>query len=298
MPPKRRSNTEMSTGYETLLSSVTELLRRGRQNAAKSVDAILTTTYWLVGRRLVEFEQRGKERAVYGSKLLKRLSGDLQSRFGRGFSERNLEQMRQFYLQWENTHVIVEDLFLTSTAALADLVLPSSSPYEKSGTFTNTCGDLQVIRKAADCMGPRSDLEIILQLAERMGADVAAYRGNGPGVRGEFGESRRAQCGEADPQAVWMSAQGANLRITSFDPDSVRREIQNLLPDYRAPHVSFSHDIPRTASAGETVQATALIKPYGDDLFSSEAFGRYSANLNSVLERNLTLPYESEIEPE
>jgi hypothetical protein len=98
MPPKRRSNTEMSAGYETLLSSVSELLRRGRQNAAKSVNAVLTTTYWLVGRRLVEFEQRGKERAVYGSELLKRLSGDLQSRFGRGFSERNLEQMRQFYL--------------------------------------------------------------------------------------------------------------------------------------------------------------------------------------------------------
>jgi hypothetical protein len=68
----------MSTGYETLLSSVSELLQRGRQNAAKSVNAVLTTTYWLVGRRLVEFEQRGKERAVYGSELLKRLSGDLQ----------------------------------------------------------------------------------------------------------------------------------------------------------------------------------------------------------------------------
>ena len=101
-PPKRHSNTEMSTGYETLLSSVSELLRRGRQNAAKSVNAVLTATYCLDGRRLVEFEQRGKERAVYGSELLKRLSGDLQSRFGRGFSERNLEQMRHFYLQWGN----------------------------------------------------------------------------------------------------------------------------------------------------------------------------------------------------
>jgi NADH-quinone oxidoreductase subunit G len=79
---------------------------------------------------------------------------------------------------FRNTYLIVEDLFLTSTAAVADLVLPSSSPYEKSGTFTNTCGDLQVIRKAADCMGLRSDLEIILQLAERLGADVGAYRGN------------------------------------------------------------------------------------------------------------------------
>jgi hypothetical protein len=50
----------------------------------------------------VEFEQRVKERADYGSEVLKRLSGNLQSRFCRGFSEKNLEQMRQFYLQWEN----------------------------------------------------------------------------------------------------------------------------------------------------------------------------------------------------
>lgn len=197
---------------------------------------------------------------------------------------------------FRNTYLIVEDLFLTSTAAAADIVLPSLSPYEKSGTFTNTCGDLQVIRKAADCAGPRSDLEIILHLAERLGADVAPYRGNGPGVRGEFGDSRGAQCGEADRQAVWMSAQGANLRVTSFDPDSVLGEIQTLLPDYRAPHVSFSHEIPSAASARD--QAAALIKPYGDDLFSSEAFGRYSANLNSVLERSLTLPFESELDPE
>jgi predicted nuclease of restriction endonuclease-like (RecB) superfamily len=62
-----------------------------------------------VGRRLAEFEQRGRERAVYGSELLKRLSGDLQSRFGRGFSERNLEQMRQFYLQWENPQTLSAD---------------------------------------------------------------------------------------------------------------------------------------------------------------------------------------------
>jgi NADH-quinone oxidoreductase subunit G len=197
---------------------------------------------------------------------------------------------------FRNTYLIVEDLFLTSTAAAADLVLPSSSPYEKSGTFTNTCGDLQVIRKGADCMGPRSDLEIILHLAERLGADVGAYRGNGPGVCGEFGQSRGAQCGEADQQAVWVSAQGANPRVTSFDPDSVLREIQNLLPGYRAPHVTISRDVASTSNTGEAGHPAALVKPYGDDLFSSEGFGRYSANLNSVLERSLTLPYESEID--
>jgi hypothetical protein len=109
MLPKQSSGTEISTGYQALPSSVSELLQRGRQNAAKSVNAVLTTTYWLVGRRLVEYEQGGKERAAYGAELLKRLSGDLQTQFGRGFSERNLEQMRQFYLQWENPQTLSAD---------------------------------------------------------------------------------------------------------------------------------------------------------------------------------------------
>ncbi len=104
--PKQHSGVEIFAGYQALLSSISELLQRGRQHAAKSVNAVLTTTYWLVGRRLVEYEQGGKERAEYGAELLKRLSGDLQSQLGRGFSERNLEQMRQFYLQWQNPQTL------------------------------------------------------------------------------------------------------------------------------------------------------------------------------------------------
>jgi hypothetical protein len=92
---KKSLVTELSAGYDGLLSGIAELLQRGRQHAAKSVNAVLTATYWSIGRRLVEYEQDGKGRAAYGSELLKRLSRDLQSQLGRGFSERNLEQMRQ-----------------------------------------------------------------------------------------------------------------------------------------------------------------------------------------------------------
>jgi hypothetical protein len=81
---------------------VSALLEEGRRSAAKSVNAVLTATYWLIGKRIVDYEQGGQERAAYGSELLKRLSADLGGRFGRGFSERNLEQMRLFYLHWAN----------------------------------------------------------------------------------------------------------------------------------------------------------------------------------------------------
>jgi hypothetical protein len=106
MLSKKPLVTEIYAEYEGLLSSIAELLERGRQHAAKSVNAVLTATYWLIGRRLVEYEQGGKGRAAYGSELLKRLSRDLQNRLGRGFSERNLEQMRQFYLHWQNPQTV------------------------------------------------------------------------------------------------------------------------------------------------------------------------------------------------
>lgn len=70
-----------------------------RRTSARSVNAIMTRTYWEVGRRIVEFEQAGEKRAEYGTELLKRLSGDLTKRFGRGFSRVNLQSMRLFYQQ-------------------------------------------------------------------------------------------------------------------------------------------------------------------------------------------------------
>lgn len=87
--------------YRTILSEVTELLEGARRAAARSVNYLMTAVYWEIGKRIVEGEQLGEKRAAYGKVLLKRLSGDLTERFGRGFSERNLEQMRLFYLGWQ-----------------------------------------------------------------------------------------------------------------------------------------------------------------------------------------------------
>lgn len=86
--------------YQALLQHVSGLLEGARRSAARSINAVMTATYWEIGRRIIEYEQRGVQRAAYGEALLKRLLVDLMSRFGRGFSERNLEQMRLFYLGW------------------------------------------------------------------------------------------------------------------------------------------------------------------------------------------------------
>ena len=86
--------------YHAVLADVSSLQEDARRAAARSVNAVMTAAYWQIGRRLVEVEQGGASRADYGTKLLKRLAQDLTVQFGRGFSERNLEQMRLFYQTW------------------------------------------------------------------------------------------------------------------------------------------------------------------------------------------------------
>ncbi|HUM99181.1 MAG: hypothetical protein B7X12_00675 [Halothiobacillus sp. 20-53-49] len=86
--------------YATIHTDIVALLESARLAAARSVNALMTASYWEIGRRIVEFEQGGQERAEYGDALLLRLATDLSARFGSGFSRRNLQQMRLFYLAW------------------------------------------------------------------------------------------------------------------------------------------------------------------------------------------------------
>ena len=68
--------------------------------------------------------------------------------------------------------VVVQDMFLPKPRRLADVVLPAANAYEKSGTFTNTCGDLQILKKAGEFSGAKSDFEMIVRIADAMGFDV------------------------------------------------------------------------------------------------------------------------------
>jgi predicted nuclease of restriction endonuclease-like (RecB) superfamily len=86
--------------YADMHAQIVELLESARRDAARKVNILMTKSYWEVGKRIVEFEQRGSERAGYGEELIERLAKDLIRQFGRGFSKQNLLQMRKFYLFW------------------------------------------------------------------------------------------------------------------------------------------------------------------------------------------------------
>ena len=87
--------------YRSLVDALIRVIESGRVTAARVVNQAMTTTYWLVGRQIVEHEQSGARRAGYGEELLVRLSADLTECVGSGFSRRSLQQMRSFYL-WKS----------------------------------------------------------------------------------------------------------------------------------------------------------------------------------------------------
>lgn len=97
-------------GYDDVLNGVVELLESARRTSARATNAIMTATYWEVGRRIVECEQAGESRAAYGEALLERLSTDLSQRFGRGFSQRNIRLMRAFFSGWPIRQTVSAEL--------------------------------------------------------------------------------------------------------------------------------------------------------------------------------------------
>ncbi len=116
-PAGKTMSTVTVPSYDSVLSDIVELLNTARRASARTVNAIMTATYWEMGRRIVEYEQGGQERANYGETLLKRLACDLMQRFGRGYSERNLLRCRAFYLGWP----------ISPTASAKSLSLPSTT---------------------------------------------------------------------------------------------------------------------------------------------------------------------------
>ena len=94
------------TGYGDIHTGIVDLLEAARRAAVRSVNALMTASYWEIGRRIVEFEQGGEGRAEYGEALLKRLGDDLTRQFGRGFAWRNLTQMRAFYMAWPAEQIL------------------------------------------------------------------------------------------------------------------------------------------------------------------------------------------------
>ena len=96
-----------------IYQEIHDLLHKARQDIISNVNYTMTKTYFLIGKRIVEEEQDGNRRAEYGKKLMKTLSEKLTKEFGRGFSQRNLEQMRTFYLRYSISQTVSAEFKLS-----------------------------------------------------------------------------------------------------------------------------------------------------------------------------------------
>jgi len=151
--------------------------------------------------------------------------------------------------------LVVQEMFLTETAKQADVVLPASCTYEKDGTVTNTAGEVQLVRKAADAMGTRSDFDILRILSHqlaRLGLGQAIHMRS---AEAAFEEIRKAVPGYDVNQANLLTG-GAEQTISAISPNGHR-----------------AYDVP----AGSIFSAR-------DTLFTSGTLGRYCTMLNSVPE--------------
>ncbi|HEV2699962.1 MAG TPA: NADH-quinone oxidoreductase, partial [Terriglobales bacterium] len=169
--------------------------------------------------------------------------------------------------------------------------------YEKEGTFTNTCGDIQIVKKAGEITTTKSDFEMIVRVADAMGFDVRKLVPFGHGVRSDMGQSRGAQSGEADQHSVWLEAHGLEPKTNPFDPMATLDEIQRLVPGYDVSRLELmagndQHTSIETMGPG-TKQDPAEIIPAKNNLFTSGTLGRYSNALNSVIENKNPEPAEA-----
>ena len=90
--------SELSKNENIFYSEISELLKQARNMAYKTVNTVMVKTYWQIGKRIVEQEQHGENHASYGDYLITNLSRYLSDTIGKGFSEANLFNIRQFYL--------------------------------------------------------------------------------------------------------------------------------------------------------------------------------------------------------
>ena len=112
-------NLSQDSAIDALCRESIDLIRYSRHMASRQVDQIQLLAYFNIGRRIVEVEQAGKERAAYGKKVIASLSQALTEQFGKGFSVDTLENMRKFYLTYQNR---------ISEPAVRKFIEPKSEP--------------------------------------------------------------------------------------------------------------------------------------------------------------------------
>ena len=161
----------IKNNYQKLIDSIGILLQQARQKAFQQVNSILVKTYWEIGRHIVVYEQENKERAEYGSRLLDVLSRDLKNRHGKGFSRRNVLNMRNFYLAYPKWQAVPAVLSWTHIVALLSVEDDLARSFYMKECITNHWSTRQLERQTNSMLFERlalsKDKKGVLMLAAK-----------------------------------------------------------------------------------------------------------------------------------
>ncbi|MBR2251043.1 MAG: DUF1016 family protein [Neisseriaceae bacterium] len=122
------TNLSNSNTYNSLITTIGEVLAQGKAYVLQTVNQGIVQTYWAIGKHIVEFEQAGNEKAEYGSDMLNRLSNDLTARYGKGFSRANVFYIRKLYMTYPKVQTLSK---LLSWSHFVEL-LKIDDPLERS----------------------------------------------------------------------------------------------------------------------------------------------------------------------
>src|SRR5882757_9417271 len=122
---------------ESIINDIQTIISKARGSAVRAVDHERVLMYWHIGKRIFEEEQHGKERAVYGERLITYLSEQLQPQFGRGFSARNLNLFRQFFRVFPIVQALPAQLSWTHFSILLSINTEEKREFYKVETVKN-----------------------------------------------------------------------------------------------------------------------------------------------------------------
>lgn len=162
---------KQNTDYQQLVSKISDTFTQGQKQATLAVNSHLVMTYWQVGQYIVEYEQKGSDRAVYGNKLLENLSKDLCLLHGKGFGVSNIYRMRQFYIAFPIFAELPQKLSWTHCVELLKIEDPLERSFYLHQTINENWSTTDLIRQKKSSLYLRlaasRDKEGILQLAKQ-----------------------------------------------------------------------------------------------------------------------------------
>lgn len=157
-----------SMEYQSLISSIGQLLSEGRSHAAYAINRAIVETYWQIGKYIIEYEQNGNEKAEYGSDILNRLSRDLTARYGKGFGRANVFYIRKLYMTYPKVQTLSEQLTWSHYVELLKIDDPLERTFYEKSCVNESWGVRELKRQMQSMLFQRMALSTDKQAVYRL----------------------------------------------------------------------------------------------------------------------------------